>query len=145
MTLVPLMRLITVTQAMILAFTSPIESKFNNIFHNAAGVIFLGTPHLGSSLVNRTCYRIRSILHIPIPQVLRLQHGNPLMLGQIADQFNNIWGSRRIYSFCETKAMFSWKIVIHHSMFLQHLSHRLLLTDCPQDICDHRLSRREDI
>src|SRR5258707_9022336 len=117
MTLVPLMHLITVTQAMILAFASPIGNDWNNIFHNAAGVVFSGTPHLGSSSVNRTSFRIRSILHLPIPPDLRLQHGNPLLLAEIADQFNNIWGLRPIRSFCETKARSSWKIVVHHSMF----------------------------
>ncbi|SRR5258707_2742339 len=139
------MDLITVTQALILAFASPIGGDSNNIFHNTAGMVFLGTPHRGSSSVNRACFCIRSILHLPIPPDLYLQHRNRSLLAEIAGKFNSIWRSRPIFSFCETKAMFSWKIVIHDSLFLQHLSHRPLLTDCPQEICAHKLSRRENI
>src|SRR5258708_3151379 len=74
----------TVTQALILAFALPIGGDLNNIFHNTAGMVFLGTPHLGSSSVNRACFCIHSILHLPIPPDLYLQHRNRSLLAEIA-------------------------------------------------------------
>jgi len=75
------------------------------------------------------------------------------MLARTADEFNDIWGSRRIFSFYETKAMIRSKVVIQHSTFLQHLSQQLLycqivpredaITNCPEEQirdvpdCDH--------
>jgi protein SERAC1 len=145
MTLVSPMHLITVVQAMTVASNSPIETGYNNIFQSAAGVVFLGTPHRGSSSANRASLLIRLLTFRSSPPLLHLLCAKSLLLNQIADQFNNIWGSRRIFSFRETKAMFNWKIVTHHSTFLRHLSHQLLLSDCLRGRCDHKLWRRGDI
>ncbi len=143
MTLVPQMNLITMAQAMILA--SSTTSKWNSIFRNAAGIVFLGTPHRSSSSANGPGFLIRSKLHLPIPPLLRLLRANTSLLAQIADRFNNIWGSRRVFTFLETNATIGFGIVIHHSTFLQNFFHQLLLSDCPQERCDHKLSRRADI
>jgi len=142
MTLVPLMYLITVAlaQAMISAFDS-----YKNIFQNTAGIVFLGTPHQGSSLADRASLLFRLIRRRRPPPLLDLLSAKSSLLNQIAGRFNSIWGSRHIFSFRETKVMFNWKIVIHHSMFLQHLSHQLLLSDCPQGKCDHKLRKRVNI
>ncbi len=129
---------------MILA--SSTKSKWNSIFRNAAGIIFLATPHRAPSSADGACFHIRStILHLPIPPLIRLLHAKSLLLDQIADRFNSIWGPLPIFTFRETKAKFGFGIVIHHSTFLYHLFHQLLLSDCPQDRCDHILSRRADI
>jgi hypothetical protein len=111
MTLVPLMHLIAVAQAMILA-----KRKWTSIFRNAAGIIFLATPHQVPSSATGACFHIRSVL-LPTPPLLRLLRSKSLLLDQIAGRFNNIW-PRRIFSFRETKAKFGFGIVIHHSMFL---------------------------
>ncbi len=142
--LVPPTHLITVAQAMIVASNSPIGSGYNNIYQNVAGIVFLGTPHRGS-FANRAGLLFRLITFRSSPPLLHLLEARSLLLNQIADQFNNIWGSRRIFSFRETKAMFNWKIVTHHSTFLRHLSHQLLLSDCPRGLCDRKLPRRGDI
>jgi hypothetical protein len=151
--LVPLMYLITVAQAMIRA-SSP-ASEWNCIFQNTAGIIFLGTPHRGSSSARGPCFLIRLFLRRHIPPLLRLLRAKSPSLVSMADRFNNIWkssdrfkgirGSPSLFSFCETKAMFGCKMVIHHSTFLQHLSHQLLLSDSSQERCNHKLSRRADI
>jgi hypothetical protein len=141
--LVPPMHLLTVAQAMICA-SSP-SSEWNSIFRNTAGIVFLGTPHRGSSSAKGTCFLIRSILHLPVPPLLRLLRANSSLLARIADQFNNIWGSRPIFTFRETIATVGLGIVIHHLTFLQLLFHQLLLSDRPQERCDHKLSRRADI
>ncbi len=152
--LVPLMHLITVAQAMI--FASEPGSDWNSIFQNTAGIVFLGTPHRGSSSASGPpfCF-IRFFLRRKIPPLLRLLRAKSTSLVLMATQFNNIWespgqfkgirGSQSIFTFCETKAMFGAKMVIHHSTFLQHLSHQLLLSDCPQEGCDRKMSRRADI
>ncbi len=143
--LVPLMHLITVAQAMTVASDSPIGSGYNNVFQNTAGIVFLGTPHRGSSLANNAGLLFRLFTLRPSPPLLRLLRAKNLLLNQIADQFNNIWGSRCIFSFRETKAMFNWKIVTHYSILLRHLSHQLILSDCLRGRCDHTLRRRGDI
>jgi hypothetical protein len=113
--LVPPTHLITVSQAMIIA-SSP-ECGWNSIFQNTAGIVFLGTPHRGSSSASGPEFNIlSSLLQIlcclsppPFPSFLR---ANSPKLARIADEFNDVWGSRRIFSFCETKATFRGKIVI---------------------------------
>jgi hypothetical protein len=147
MKLVPPTHLITVSQAMTLA--SSTESAWNSIFQNTAGIVFLGTPHRGSSSASGPGFFILSFLsHILCclspPPFLSLLRANSPSLARTADEFNDVWGSRRISSFCETKAMVCGKLVIQHSTFLQHLSQQLLLSDCPQERCDHKLSRRAD-
>ena len=144
--LVPMTHLITVSQAMIIA--SSTESAWNSIFQNTAGIIFLGTPHRGSSSASGPGFRILSFLGqilccLGPPLFISLLRANSPSLARTADQFNNVWGSRRIFSFYETKAI-RGKLVIQHSTFLQHLSQQLLLSDCPQERCDHKLSRRAD-
>ena len=151
--LVPLVHLITVAQAMICA--SEPRSEWNSIFRNTAGIVFLGTPHRGSSLASVPYYFIRLFLGRQISPLLRHLRAKSTSLVSMATQFNNIWGSpdqfegirgaQSIFSFCETKAMFGYKVVVHHSTFLQHLSHQLLLSDCPQGLCDHILSKRGHI
>ncbi len=130
--LVLLMHLITVAQAMI--FASKPGSRWNSIFRNTAGIVFLGTPHRGSSSASGPWFTIRSFLLPCQTPLLRLLHKNSPSLALMATQFNNIWespdrfngirGSQSIFSFCETKKMIcGCKMVIHHSPFLQHLSH----------------------
>ncbi|SRR5258707_8437170 len=143
MKLVALTHLITVSQAMIIA--SSTESAWNSIFQNTAGIVFLGTPHRGSSSANAAAAYFRLIPLVQIPPLIRLLRKNSSLLVQIAEQFSNIWGPRRIFSFCETNPTFRGKMVIQNSTFLQHLSHQSLLSDCSQEICDHKLSRRADI
>src|SRR5229473_4302768 len=148
MMLVPLTHLITVPQAMIIA--SSTESGWNSIFQNTAGIIFLGTPHQGSSSASGPVFRILSSLRqilccLSPPPFLSLLRANSPSLARTASQFKDVWGSRRIFSFYETKATFRGKMVIRHSTFLQHFSQQLLLSDCPQERCDHKLSRRADI
>jgi hypothetical protein len=131
--LVPPTHLITVSQAIIIA--SSIESGWNSIFQNTAGIVFLGTPHWGSS-ASRSEFHILSFLLrilccLSPPPFLSLLRANSPLLAQMADEFNDVWGSRRIFSFCETKATFG-KMVIQHSTFLQHLSHQLLFSGCLQ-------------
>ncbi len=143
MMLVPLMHLITVAQAMILA--SSTKSEWNGIFQNTAGILFLGTPHQGSSSANTAdaCFDLIRLVKTP-PLISLLRKDSPL-LAQIGEQFSNIWGSRRLFTFCETNATFGPRTVIHHSAFLRHLSQQLLLSDCLQERCDRKLSRRADI
>jgi hypothetical protein len=143
MMFVPLMHLITVAQAMVLA--SEPESEWNGIFLNTAGIVLSGTPHRGSSSANTAAAYIRLIPLLQTPPLILLLRKDSSLLAQIAEQFSNIWGSRRIFSFCETKPTFGLRTVIHHSAFLWHLSHQLLLSDCPQGRCDCKLSRRADI
>ncbi len=140
--LFPLTHLITVLQAMIIA--SSTESGWNSIFQNTAGIVFLGTPHRGTYSANVAAAYFCSNLLVQTLPLLSLLRANSPSLTRIADQFNDVWGSRRIFSLCETKPMFGAKMVIHHSTFLQHLSHQLLLSDCPQGRCDRKLSRRGD-
>jgi hypothetical protein len=153
--LVPLMYLITVAQAMIRA-SSP-RTEWNSIFRNTAGIVFLGTPHRGSSTSRIPGFPIRFFLSRPIPPLLLLLRAISPSLVSMATRFNNIWeapdqfsgirGSRSIFSFCETKPMYGPKMVIHHS-------HSLLIStfltdsywsDCPQERCDRKMSRRADI
>jgi hypothetical protein len=141
--LVPLMYLITVTQAMILA--SSTESEWNGIFQNTGGIVFSGTPHRGSSSANEAAAYLRLIPLVKTPPLISLLCKNSSLLVQIAEEFSNIWGSRRIFSFCETEPTFGLKMVIHHSAFHRHLSHQFLLSGCPQERCNHTLSRRADI
>ena len=149
--LVPVMHLFTVAQAMIRA-SSP-GSEWNSIFLNTAGIVFLGTPHRYSPSAHGPWLLIRFFLCLPSPPLVHLLRANSSLLARIADQFNNIWGSRRIFSFYETKAMIRSKVVIQHSTFLQHLSQQLLycqivpredaITNCPEEQirdvpdCDH--------
>src|SRR5258708_8583685 len=93
--------------------------------------VFLGTPRRDSSAAGGPGFYILSFLShflggLSPPPFLVLLSANSPRLGQTADQFNNIWGSRRIFSFYETKAMIRGKVVIQHSTFLQHLSQQLL-------------------
>jgi hypothetical protein len=123
--LVPLTHLITVSQAMIIA--SSIRSGWNSIFQNTAGIVFLGTPHLGSSSASGPGFRILSSLRqilccLSPPPFLSLLRANSPKLAQTANQFKDVWGSRRIFSFYETKATFRGKMVIQHSSFLQKFS-----------------------
>ena len=145
MMLVPLMHLFTVAQAMIHA-SSP-SSQWSSIFQNTAGIVFLGTPHRGSSSTKGSWFLGRSSLFHPTASLLRVLRANSSLLARIADQFNNIWGSRPIFTFRETKGMvgFGIGIVIYHLTFLQHLFHQLLLSGCLQGRCDHKLSKRADI
>jgi len=143
MMLVPLMHLITVAQAMILA--SEPESEWNGIFLNTAGILFSGTPHRGSSSATAAAAYFRLIPFVKTPPLIRLLRKDSPLLAQIAEQFSNIWGSRRVFSFCETNPTFGPRTVIHHSSFLRHLSQQLLLSDYPQERCDRKLSRRADI
>src|SRR5258708_27008089 len=140
-------------QAMIRAL-SP-TSQWNSIFRNTAGIVFLGTPHRGSSSASGLPgIPIRFFIRRQIPPLLLLLRAKSPSLVAMAERFNDIWespdryngirGSQSIYSFCETKPMFGAKMVIRHSTFLQHLSHQLLLSDCPQGRCDRKLSRRGD-
>ncbi len=142
MMLVPLMHLITMSQAMILAST---ESKWHGIFLNTAGIVFLGTPHRGSSSASEAAACFHLIPFVHTPPLIRLLCKNSSSLAQIAEQFSNIWGPRRIFTFCETEPTFGRRMVIHHSAFLRHLSHQLLLSGCPQERSNHTLSRRADI
>jgi hypothetical protein len=114
------MHLITVAQAMILA--SATKSEWNGIFRNTAGIFFLGTPHRGSSSANEAAAYFRLIPLAKTPPLISLLCKNSSLLVQTAEQFSNIWGSRRIFSFCETSPMFGLRMVIHHSAFLRHLS-----------------------
>ncbi len=141
--LVSLMHLITVAQSMILA--SEPESEWNDIFLNTAGIVFSGTPHRGSSSANAAAAYFRLIPFVKTPPLIHLLRKDSPLLAQIAEQFSNIWGSRRIFSFCETNPTFGPRTVIHHSSFLRHLSQQLLLSDYPQERCDRKLSRRADI
>jgi hypothetical protein len=105
MTLIPLVYLITVAlaQAMIVAFASIIGSDHNNIFQNTAGIVFLGTPHRGSSLANRAGLLFRLIRRRRPPPLLDLLSAKSSLLNQIAGRFNSIWGLRRIFSFREPR------------------------------------------
>jgi hypothetical protein len=123
--LVSLMHLITVSQAMILA--SSTKSIWNSIFRNTAGIVFVGTPHRGSSSAEEAAVCFHLIPFVHTPPLIRLLCKNSSLLVQIAEQFGNIWGSRRIFSFCETKPTVGLRKVIHHSAFLRHFSHQLLL------------------
>jgi hypothetical protein len=143
MMLAPLMHLITVAQAMILA--SSTESEWNGIFRNTAGIIFLGTPHRGSSSANEAAAYFRLIPFVHTPPLVRLLRKDSSLLAQIAEQFSNIWGPRRIFSFCETEPTFGLRMVIYHSAFLRHLSHQFLLSGCSQGRSNHTSSRRADI
>ena len=123
--LVPLTHLITVPQAMIIA--SSTESGWNSIFQNTAGIIFLGTPHQGSSSASGPVFRILSSLRqilccLSPPPFLSLLRANSPSLARTANQFKDVWGSRRMFSFYETNPTFRGKMVIRHSTFLQHLS-----------------------
>jgi hypothetical protein len=108
--LVLLMHLITMSQAMILAAT---KSEWNGIFRNTAGIVFLGTPHRGSSSANvaAVCFHLIPFVHTP-PLIRLLRENSPLLV-QIAEQFSDIWGSRRIFSFCETEPTVGPRMVIN--------------------------------
>jgi hypothetical protein len=121
------------------------DNEWKGIFQNTKGIIFLGTPHRGSPVASGANLAIRlTTCHQP-PPLLYFLRAKSQELDKIANEFTNIWKSRPIYSFCETRRMGNMIIVIHHSTFLQRLSHQLLLSDCPQGLCDHKLSKRDDI
>src|SRR5260370_12513832 len=112
MMLVLVMHLFTVAQAMIRA-SSP-GSEWNSIFLNTAGIVFLGTPHRYSPSAHGPWLLIRFFLCLPSPPLVHLLRANSSLLARIADQFNNIWGSRPIFTFRETSAMVGFGKVIHH-------------------------------
>src|SRR6267154_1801527 len=83
---------------MILA--SSAGSGWNCIFRNAAGIVFLGTPHRGSPLASAA-----SVIseHMPgASMLLPILQANSSAIIQIADRFNNLWGPRPLFSFRET-------------------------------------------
>ena len=102
----------TMVQAMIMAF--PLESRWNPIFQNSGGIVFLGTPHRGAPVANRASLLIECIPWLPSSRLLHLLRGQSSLVAQIAEQFNSIWGSRPIFSFRETNAMFGFGMVIHY-------------------------------
>ena len=108
--LVPLMHLITMSQAMILAST---ESKWHGIFLNTAGIVFLGPPHRGSSSASEAAACFHLIPFVHTPPLIRLLCKNSPSLAQIAEQFSDIWGSRRILPFCETEPTVGLIMVIN--------------------------------
>jgi len=99
-------------QAMIVA-SSP-QSGWNAIFQNTRGIVFLGTPHRGAHIANRASLLINCIPWLPSSRLLHLLRAQSSLLAQIAEEFNNIWGSRPIFSFRETTAMFGFGMVVHH-------------------------------
>ena len=96
-------------QAMILASSN--ESDWDVIFQKTAGIIFLGTPHHTSSLADRAPLLTRCIPWLQSSRILRLIHTKSSALTQIAEQFNSVWGSRPVFSFRETTAMFGFGMV----------------------------------
>ena len=84
MMLVPLMHLITVAQAMILA--SKPESEWNGIFQNTAGIVFLGTPHRGSSSANEAAAYFRLIPFVHTPPLVRLLHKDSSLLAHVGSE-----------------------------------------------------------
>src|SRR5258707_3465966 len=108
-------------------------------------IVFLGTPHRGSSSANEAAAYFRLIPFVHTPPLVRLLRKDYSLLAQIAEQFSDIWGARRIFSLCETEPTFGLRMVIHHSAFFWHLSHQLLLSGCPQERSNHTLSRRAAI
>jgi predicted alpha/beta hydrolase family esterase len=110
---------ILVKQAMILA--SSTGSTWHGIFRNTAGIVFLGTPHRGSSSANEAaaCFHLIPFVHTP-PLIRLLCKDSPLLV-QIAEQFGDIWGPRRIFSFCETEPTVGLKMVVPRKEAITYL------------------------
>jgi hypothetical protein len=74
---------------------SSAESGWNCIFRNTAGIVFLGTPHRGSHLASAASSISRRIPGSS--QLLPILQANSSTLAQIAERFNNIWGTRPLF------------------------------------------------
>ena len=88
---------------------SSAESGWNCIFRNTAGIVFLGTPHRGSHLA-----RAASSISKRIPgasDLLPILQANSSTLNKIAEQFNNRWGARPLFSFRETKGTIGFMVI----------------------------------
>jgi hypothetical protein len=96
-------------------------ANYSYLFAVASGIIFLGTPHRGSSWANRAylaelwspnLFRSSSAFI----DLLRTRKTSALM--SIADRFNNVWGSRPILSLRETKGR-NWVGIVSLSWSLR--------------------------
>jgi hypothetical protein len=88
---------------------SSAESGWNCIFRNTAGIVFLGTPHRGSHLASAASSISRRIPGSS--QLLPILQANSSTLAQIAERFNNIWGTRPLFSFRETTGTIGFMVI----------------------------------
>lgn len=112
---------------------SSIQSGWNCIFENTAGIVFLGTPHGGSPLASAA-----SSISKCIPgssQLLPLLQADSKSLAQIARYFNYLWESRPVFSFRETTLTFGFMVSAVQFTFL--------VSDFLSQILIVRLSPRE--
>src|SRR6266403_1435349 len=92
-----------------MVLASSAESRWNSIFHNTAGIVFLATPHRGSHLAN-TASRVFG--HIPgLSRLLPFLEANSSCLAEVAERFNNLWGTRPLFSFRETMKTYGLMVI----------------------------------